>query len=98
MSLDVLALTSVGTVADLVVRLADQTPEAEDVKAGWTAFILFLLLIAAVVVLGFSLVKQLRKAQAAKDAGVYGDEPEPAEPAEPSEPAGPSEPENHSAS
>ena len=29
----------------------------------------------AVVLLAFSLVKQLRKAQAAKDAGVYGDEP-----------------------
>ena len=36
---------------------------------------MFLLLCAAVVFLGFSLVKQLRKAQAAKDAGVYGDEP-----------------------
>ena len=32
-------------------------------------------MILAVVVLGFSLVKQLRKAQAAKDAGLYGDEP-----------------------
>ena len=32
-------------------------------------------MILAVVVIGFSLVKQLRKAQAAKDAGVYGDEP-----------------------
>ena len=59
-----------------MIRLADKTPKDEDVKAGWTAFILFLLLIAAVVVLAFSLVKQLRKAQAAKDAGVYGDEPE----------------------
>ncbi len=59
----------------LFLLLADPTPEPEDVKAGWGAFALFLLLIAAVVVLGFSLVKQLRKAQAAKDAGVYGDEP-----------------------
>ena len=75
-------------VAQLVVRAADQTPQDEDVKAGWTAFVVFLLLIAAVVVLGFSLVKQLRKAQAAKDAGVYGDEPEPES----------AEPENHSAS
>jgi hypothetical protein len=32
-------------------------------------------MILAVVVISFSLVKQLRKAQAAKDAGVYGDEP-----------------------
>jgi len=77
-------------VADVVVWLADQTPEDEDVKAGWTAFALFLLLIAAVVVLGFSLTKQLRKAQAAKEAGVYGDEPE--------DPADAPEPENHSAS
>jgi hypothetical protein len=80
------------SVADLVVRAADQTPQDEDVKAGWTAFIIFLLLIAAVVVLGFSLVKQLRKAQAAKDAGVYGDEPASEADAEQSEP------ENHSTS
>jgi hypothetical protein len=53
----------------------EQGPEPEDVKAGWIALVVFLLLCAAVVFLGFSLVKQLRKAQAAKDAGVYGDEP-----------------------
>ena len=63
-------------VAQLVVAAGDKSPEPEDVKAGWTAFVIFLLLAAAVVVLGFSLVKQLRKAQAAKDAGVYGDEPQ----------------------
>jgi hypothetical protein len=56
--------------------LVDETPEPEDVKAGWGALPLFLLLIGAVVFLGFSLTKQLRKAQAAEDAGVYGsDEP-----------------------
>jgi len=82
-------------VAQLVVRVVDETPKDEDVKAGWTAFALFLLLIAAVVVLGFSLVKQLRKAQAAKDAGVYGDDPEPPADGGSSES---SEPENHSAS
>ena len=61
-----------------LVSLVDgvpQGPEPEDVKAGWIALVVFLLLCAAVVFLGFSLVKQLRKAQAAKDAGVYGDEP-----------------------
>jgi hypothetical protein len=63
---------------DLLVPLtlvADKAPEPEDVTAGWTALLVFLLLIAGVVFLGFSLVKQLRKAQAAKDAGVY-DEPQ----------------------
>ncbi len=77
----------------LVVAAGDKAPKDEDVKAGWTAFVLFLLLIGAVVVLSFSLVKQLRKAQAAKDAGVYGDEAAPPAGAEPAEPA---EPENHS--
>ena len=60
----------------LVMAGVDKAPKDEDVKAGWTAFVLFLLLIAAVVLLAFSLVKQLRKAQAAKDAGVFGDDAE----------------------
>ena len=57
----------------------DEPPVDKEVKAGWTAFVVFLLLIAAVVVLAFSLVKQLRKAEAARKAGVFGpvdDEPE----------------------
>jgi hypothetical protein len=76
-------------VAAFLVSAADKTPKDEDVKAGWTAFVIFLLLIAAVVVLAFSFVKQLRKAQAAKDAGVYGTD---------DDPAAVDEPENHSAS
>jgi hypothetical protein len=97
---------SVATVAyplaQLVAAAGDEAPKDEDVTAGWTAFVIFLLLIGAVVVLAFSLVKQLRRAQAAKDAGVYGDEAappadgEPVEPAEPTEPAEPAEPENRS--
>lgn len=59
----------------LLIALVDETPKPTEVKAGWTAFVIFLLLVAAVVFLAFSLVKQLRKAQAAKDAGVYGDAP-----------------------
>ena len=55
----------------LITLVAERAPEPEDVKAGWTAFLIFILLIAAVVFLGFSLVKQLRKAQAAEDAGLY---------------------------
>ena len=67
-------------VPDLIVSLtllADEAPEPEDVTAGWTGLLVFLLLIAAVVFLGFSLVKQLRKAQAAKDAGVFDEPDEP---------------------
>ena len=57
------------------VLLVDKAPEAKDVKAGWLAFGIFLALIAATVFLCFNFVKQLRKAQAAKDAGAFGDEP-----------------------
>ena len=53
----------------------DPVPTDNDVTAGWTALIVFVGLIIAVVVLGVSLAKQLRKAQAARDAGVYGDPP-----------------------
>jgi hypothetical protein len=80
------ALSTLAVLADGVV----EGPEPEDVKAGWGAFGIFLLLVAAVVLLSFSLVKQLRKAQSAKDAGVYGDDPAEADaPDDPGSPAGP---------
>jgi hypothetical protein len=91
MSVVAVLSSAANTVAELVVRAADQTPKDEDVKAGWLAFAIFIGLILAVAFLGFSLVKQLRKAQAAKEAGVYGDEPESSDDAE-------AEPENHTAS
>ncbi|GAA4377860.1 hypothetical protein [Nocardioides caricicola] len=59
------------SVLPMIVSLVDEVPEAEDVKAGWMAFAIFLGLIAAVAFLGWSLTKQLRKAQAAEDAGLY---------------------------
>ncbi|WP_299925509.1 hypothetical protein [uncultured Nocardioides sp.] len=59
----------------LIVHLADKTPDPTEVKAGPLGFAVWIFMILAVVVIGFSLVKQLRKAQAAKDAGLYGDEP-----------------------
>ena len=59
----------------VVLLLSDEAPRPEDVKAGWTAFAVFIGLILAVAFLGWSLVRQLRKAQRARDAGVYGDEP-----------------------
>jgi hypothetical protein len=53
----------------------DPVPEADDVTAGWIAALVFAFLIVAVVFLARSFVKQLRKAQAAREAGVYGDPP-----------------------
>lgn len=69
-----------------VVSLADEVPDEEDVKAGWLAFAIFIGLILAVAFLGFSLVKQLRKAKAAQEAGVYGP-PDGADAAPPEKPA-----------
>lgn len=60
-----------------VVLLAEEKspPEANEVVAGWTAFWIFLGMIIAVVLLCWSLVRQLRKVNKAKDAGLYGDTP-----------------------
>lgn len=67
-----------------LVLLVDETPKPEDVKAGWGALLLFLLLIGAVALLGLSLTKHLRRAQAAEDAGMFGsDAPRPGDTAEP---------------
>ncbi len=59
------------TLVSLALWVVDQAPEDDEVVAGWTAFLIFGLLIAAVVFLGFSLTKQLRKADRAEEAGLY---------------------------
>jgi hypothetical protein len=60
----------------LVLQLfaLDPVPDDNDVKAGWGAFAIFVLLILAVALLCWSFVKQMRKVKAANEAGVY-DEP-----------------------
>lgn len=55
-----------------LVLAADPTPADKDVKAGWGAFWIFILLALAVAFLGWSLVKQLKKTQANADKGVFG--------------------------
>jgi hypothetical protein len=62
-------------VLALTVLADDKVPEDNDVVAGAWGALFFVALIGATVLLAFSFVKQLRKAKAAKDAGVYGDEP-----------------------
>ncbi len=59
--------------AALLIHALDPVPSENDVKAGWGAFAVFLLLIAAVAFLCWSFVKQMRKVKAANDAGVYDD-------------------------
>lgn len=64
-------LTVLPDALTFVVSLSDPVPEDEDVKAGWVAFAVFVGLIVAVALLGWSLVRQLRKAEAAEEAGLY---------------------------
>lgn len=54
--------------------VTDPPPSDNDVVAGWGAFGVFALLILAVVLLGWSLARQFRKVNAAREAGVFGDE------------------------
>lgn len=61
----------ISVVSAAGVAAADGAPEPTDVKAGWTALVIVLLLVVATVLLSVSLVRQLRKAQASQDAGLY---------------------------
>lgn len=73
-------------VAHLLTERLDEVPVDKDVKAGWTALIIFLLLIGAVVVLAFSFVKQMRKTETARRAGVFGPVDDDSAPAGPQRP------------
>jgi hypothetical protein len=62
---------------DLVLQMGsllatDQAPEDEDVKAGWTAFAIFIGLILAVAFLGWALTKQLKRAERNRRSGAFG--------------------------
>lgn len=48
-------------------------PEDSEVKAGYIALLLWLGMAVAVALLGWSLVRQFRKVEASREAGVYGD-------------------------
>jgi hypothetical protein len=54
--------------------LADKVPSEDEIGTGWIYLVLFVLLAAAVVFLGFSLAKQLRKARTNAERGVFGKE------------------------
>jgi hypothetical protein len=61
-----------------IVALAaasDPRPEENNVVAGWVGFAVMIGLIIAVVFILRSFTQQLKKVNAARDAGVYGDAP-----------------------
>jgi hypothetical protein len=63
-------LTDVWVMA--LVSGADKVPAPEDVKAGWVAFAVFIALAVAVVFLGISMNRHLRKTRDNADLGVFG--------------------------
>lgn len=64
-------------VLDVMVRAAEESPEPNDVVAGWTGFAVFVLLFLAVAFLGWSLTKQLKKVDRAEEQGLYGHDDSP---------------------
>jgi len=61
-----------------IVALAaasDPRPDENNVVAGWVGFAVMIGLIIAVVFILRSFTQQLKKVDAARDAGVYGDAP-----------------------
>jgi hypothetical protein len=64
-------MSSLILFASFLVGAADPVPADNDVKAGWVAFWIFVGLAVAVVLLGLSLAKHLRKARDNAEQGVF---------------------------
>jgi len=60
----------------LQAAASDPVPSDNDVKAGWLALVVVLVLAVAVVFLLRSFTKQLKKVDEADAAGVYDEKPE----------------------
>jgi hypothetical protein len=75
-------MTTLLQLAVLLAPLKDPVPDDKDVVAGWGGFAGFIGLALAVAFLGWSLVRQLRRAKQNAEAGVFGPEDVPRQPAE----------------
>jgi hypothetical protein len=51
----------------------DPTPTADDTKAGWGAFMIFLAMAVAVALLGWSLTRHLKRTKLNAEEGVFGE-------------------------
>jgi hypothetical protein len=59
----------------VLAAASDPRPDDNNVVAGWVGAVVLVALVIAVVFILRSFTKQLKKVDAARDAGVYGDEP-----------------------
>jgi hypothetical protein len=81
-----------------IVALAaasDPRPDDNNVVAGWVGAVVLVALVIAVVFILRSFTKQLKKVDAARDAGVYGDDTEGREDAATDESEGSESPPTH---
>lgn len=79
---------SIWTVLAALPFLIEKGPAPEDVKAGWLGFSVWIALVVAVVILGFSLRKHLRRVDFEEepdrdDGGNGADAPTPGSPERP---------------
>jgi len=58
----------------VLAAASDPRPDDNNVVAGWVGFAVLIALIIAVVFILRSFTQQLKKVDAARDAGVFGDE------------------------
>lgn len=68
-------MMSIWTVLTALPSLVEEGPAPEDVKAGWLGFSVWIALVVAVVILWFSLRKQLKRVN-------FEEEPDPADSAD----------------
>lgn len=61
----------------VLLMALDPVPKDDDVKAGWVAFGIFIAMAVAVALLGWSLVRHLRKTGNNANAGVFDESDEP---------------------
>ena len=58
----------------VLAATSDPRPDDNNVVAGWVGFAVLIALVIAVVLILRSFTRQLKKVDAAREAGVYGDE------------------------
>jgi hypothetical protein len=62
------------TAVVALVLASDPRPDDNNVVAGWVGFAVLMALIVAVALILRSFTKQLKKVDAAREAGVFGDD------------------------
>jgi hypothetical protein len=66
-------MNAVALLVSGLAAYADKVPSEDQIGAGWWYFLVFVGLAGAVIFLGFSLTKHLRKARTNAEHGAFGE-------------------------